>query len=139
MQRLHADAQPGRFIANPDQVALTRFFEKALADGGTLLLARDAGGTVIGYLLWTITERVENAFRHAEREGLLDQICVAPAARRQGIAQALIAVMKDQMRAAGLERWAVTYWNFNSASAALMESAGVRPGHIRAEGHLSDS
>lgn len=110
-------------------------FRTILNDSGHLLICKE-DGQALGYLLWTVAARPANPFRHAERMGLLDHIAVTHTARRQGIGLSLINAMKDAMRAEGLTGWAVTYWNFNKASAALMERTGATPAHVRAEGSV---
>ncbi len=135
VQTLHANALPGRFAQSPDQGELLEFFGTILKDSGHLLICKEED-QALGYLLWTIAARPANPFRHAERMGLLDHIAVTNPARRQGIGLSLINTMKAAMRADGLTGWAVTYWHFNTASAALMAKAGAIPAHIRAEGTL---
>jgi GNAT superfamily N-acetyltransferase len=135
VQTLHANALPGRFAQSPDPAELEAFFRTILNDSGYLLICKE-DDKPLGYLLWTVVVRPANPFRHAERMGLLDHITVTHSARRQGIGLSLINAMKEAMRAEGLTGWAVTYWNFNTASAALMAKAGATPAHIRAEGSL---
>ena len=112
-----------------------RLFGDAAAHPGTVFFVAefpapaDAGGiceaTLAGYcILRTVLD-----------EGSIDNICVAPAFRRQGIARALLeAAMKQAETEFGAETFTLEVRVSNEAARALyaslgFEEAGIRPGY----------
>lgn len=86
-------------------------------------VALDADGRVCGYA----------GMHHVVDEGYIDNVAVAPAARRQGVARALMAALETYGAANGLYRLTLEVRVSNAAAIALYETAGyvrdgVRPG-----------
>ena len=72
----------------------------------------------------------------AADEGFLDNVAVAPASRRGGVASALLDVLLAEGRARGLSRLTLEVRPSNAAALALYEKKGftcdgVRPGFYR--------
>ena len=82
-------------------------------------VAVDAAGQVLGYM----------GFHHIGDEGYVTNVAVFPAARRQGVAAALLAATADYARAHGLYRVTLEVRLSNEPAIALYEGAGyVRDG-----------
>ncbi len=103
---------------------------------GLRVLVWEHDGTCVGFLGFEIVESPQHAFWKAVRFGHLHHISVLPAYQRQGIGLALIAAMKEHLRAADVSRWEVSYWSFNTASAALMARAGAVPMWCKVEANI---
>ena len=89
-------------------------------------LAVDAAGTVLGYM----------GMHHVGDEGFVTNVAVHPAARRRGVAAALLAYMADYAAENRLYRITLEVRVSNTAAIALYEGAGyvrdgVRPGFYR--------
>jgi GNAT superfamily N-acetyltransferase len=89
-------------VAPPDD-ALLAMARALIADPereGLQLLARDAGGTAVGFatVFWTWSTL------SAARIGVMNDLFVAPDARGSGVAEALIAVCRERCRQRGA-RW----------------------------------
>ena len=89
-------------------------------------VALDAAGAVCGY----------GGMHHLGDEGYITNVAVSPAARRQGVARALLGAFDDYARAHALARVTLEVRMSNAAAIALYESAGyvrdgVRPGFYR--------
>lgn len=94
-----------------------RLFEEALGSGNTTpLVAQGEDGSVLGYLLFTAVLD----------EGGVDNIAVAPAARRQGIASALLTEFHRYGRDHGLAYLLLEVRSSNQAAAALYRKFGYR-------------
>ncbi len=138
VQALHAQAMPAHFRAGPGDDALVAMLHDRVAAGAEVLVWRGASG-VEGYVLCCVDERAASAIRPGERFGKVDQLCVAPGARRRGIGSALVEAAKARLLAQGAARWYVTWWAFNEASARTMARCGAAPLHQTAGGTLHAS
>ncbi len=86
----------------------------------------DEDGNVLGY----------GGFHRAADEGYIDNIAVFPAARRQGVAAAILASFKQYAAEQELIRLTLEVRASNAPAIALYETAGfirdgVRPGYYR--------
>jgi ribosomal protein S18 acetylase RimI-like enzyme len=61
-----------------------------LAEDGTVVWIARVDGFVAGFLVFKISISPQNAFCHARRDGLIDQLAVAARFRRQGVGHALM-------------------------------------------------
>lgn len=94
-----------------------RLFEESLENENTTALAALAGdGTALGYLIFTAVLD----------EGSLDNLAVSPAARRRGVASALLGAMARSARERGARRVYLEVRPSNRAAAALYEKWGWR-------------
>lgn len=104
-------------ICFPEDPWSRRLFEEALVNENTTsLLALAEDGSVLGYLLFTAVLD----------EGGVDNIAVAPAARRQGIASALLEEFRRYGREHGLVNLFLEVRPSNTGAAALYEKLGYR-------------
>ena len=134
VQSLHVAARPDVFHAQATKAEVTAYFAETLAQPGWFaLIAEDAEGQAVGYALCEVQDVARNAMHNTGRRGFLHHIAVAEAARRQGVASALLGAAKGRFQAAGATVWATTYWQFNAASAGLMAKAGLRPAIVLAD------
>ena len=131
---VHSSARPDIFRVDTDRSELSSVLQKWLAQSTmTALVAMNSDGRAYGYLIFEVQEREMHPLLQPSRRGFLHHICVDPSIRRIGIAAALVAEMKQRLRALGIERVATAYWAFNAPSAALMAKVGFTPFKVVAE------
>lgn len=129
MTAAHLDAVAAlEKICFPEDPWSRRLFEEALKNENTSsLLALAEDGSVLGYLLFTAVLD----------EGGVDNIAVAPAARRQGIASALLEAFHRYGREHGLASLFLEVRPSNTGAAALYEKLGYREVGRRKNYYLS--
>lgn len=104
-------------ICFPEDPWSRRIFAEALANGNTTsLLALAEDGSLLGYLFFTAVLD----------EGGVDNIAVAPAARRRGVASALLGAFHRYGREHGLNSLFLEVRPSNTGAAALYEKLGYR-------------
>ena len=136
VQALHAVERPGIFKWPTDAAAVAALFADLLARKGHFALIAEGDDGDLGYAYCEILDTPDDALTLARRRGVLHHIATIPAARRQGVAAALIGAAKARFRDAGAREWTTSYHAFNAASAALMAKAGLQVTILRAEGRL---
>ena len=129
MTAAHLDAVAAlEKICFPEDPWSRRLFGEALKNVNTSsLLALAEDGSVLGYLLFTAVLD----------EGGVDNIAVAPAARRQGIASALLEAFHRYGREHGLASLFLEVRPSNTGAAALYEKLGYREVGRRKNYYLS--
>ena len=104
-------------ICFPEDPWSRRVFEDSLAnESSAALLARTQEGELLGYIFFTVVLD----------EGSVDNIAVAPAARRQGIAEALMNACHQLARQRGAAFLLLAVRPSNRSAAALYEKLGYR-------------
>lgn len=131
LNALHARHLPGRFHDEAGEAALASHLRAEMARGRCVLGYR-AGGALRAYLMWRLEDRSASALERAGRVAVLDHLFVAPTWRRRGVGRRLVARFEEEARAGGAAEWIVTWHSFNTASEALMRSAGARPAVVAA-------
>ncbi len=131
---LHVAHQPANYTPTPPDKDLAGFLREWLAQPDvTALIAGDRDDPQ-GYLIWQVQDRPASLLKPAIRFAMLEHICVDVHHRGNGIATALVATMRSQCRAQGLGTIRTSYASFNTASARLMQRAGLEPVTVLAEG-----
>lgn len=101
----------------PEDPWSRQLFEEGLASENTgALIAQTEDGVVLGYLVFTTVLD----------EGSVDNIAVDPAARRQGVASALLEVFHRYGRARGLSVLLLEVRPSNGGAAALYRKMGYQ-------------
>lgn len=103
---------PVRPEGRDSQAAMAR----QLASEQVRLFGLYAGAQLVGAVLAT----------HDTRRGTVNRLAVAPAYRRQGLAQRLIAACEAWFHEQGIEVWMALIEAENTASLALFEHEGYR-------------
>jgi ribosomal protein S18 acetylase RimI-like enzyme len=107
----------------PDRARARAFLAERIERGESLiLLARDDDGTGLGFTqLYPLFSSVR-----AVRTWLLNDLFVAPSARRRGVAGALLRSAAEQARARGVASLSLSTALDNAPAQALYESLGWR-------------
>lgn len=128
--RFHHELDPARFF-RADDVAegYGRWLAReAKRDGALVLVAEDDHANVVGYAYATLEDRDWNELLDAH--GKLHDVFVDPAARRRGIARALVLAARDRLLARGAPRIVLSTAHRNTEAQALFTALGFRPSMI---------
>ncbi len=126
LARLHAELAPDAWGLNEEAEARYReYLATAWQDEHRRLFVAVREGIVVGYLAAVKSERAP-VFK-ANTCGVIGEICVAPAARRQGVGKALVAAALEWFREEGLPLAELGYATDNPMSVPFWEGLGFRP------------
>lgn len=125
--RLHHTLDARRFMAPPDDVerGYGAWLVKEARRRGAVVLVAALDGVVAGYAYATVEGRDWNEL--LEAHGKLHDVFVAEAARRRGIARALLEATRAALVALGCERIVLSTATGNHGAQRLFEAAGFRP------------
>lgn len=105
--------------------------ERALADARTGVFVAEAVAdgtdTVAGFARVLEVQTPEGGVLASRRFGLVDDLAVAPGARRAGVAGELLRATEEWARERGLPALEVTVWAFNAAARELYAKHGFSP------------
>ena len=88
------------------------------------IVAAESDGVICGFAVLHHIRRPENPFMY-ERDYLdIDEFCVDSAYRRQGVASAMIAFIREHAREKGFRRIELNMWEFNRDALAFYETVG---------------
>ena len=131
-QAPHLAARPDIF--RPTRlVQLDTWFRALLGRPTTRAWLAERGAEPVGYVLSILRSSEENPFCVARRWLELDQIAVATAHRKQGVARALTEQVLAHARAEGIPSVELGSWSFNGAAQAAFTRLGFAPQRVRFE------
>ena len=120
---LHVNGKPEVFKAGFAE-ELRELVYAVYRDPRRRIVVCEDGGTLCGYAILNHVTREENPFM-LERDYLdVDEFGVDTAHRRQGIATAMIAFIRDWAAKEGLGRIELNMWEFNEGALAFYEAVG---------------
>lgn len=125
VQGWHAAQYPETFFATPDPEGLIAHFQDRLAEPGCTAFL--AGDPPLGYALCCLQERDASVFSPAIRRLMVEQIAVAPTARRQGIGRALLAAARRLARDLAVDEIVLDSWEANHAAHEFFRAEGFSP------------
>ena len=121
----HHQWDPRRFFTTPDvSRSYQDYFRAQLGNRDVLLLVAERSGAVAGYLYGSVEGR--DWAMLLENHGAVHDVFVAPEARHQGAARALMHEATARFRQRGLERVVLYAATANAEGQALFESLGFR-------------
>jgi ribosomal protein S18 acetylase RimI-like enzyme len=125
VQAWHAEHYPDVFFARPDPQGLLAWFADRLADPACTAFL--AGDPALGYALCSFQARAANVFSPPVRRLVIDQIAVAPEARRKGHGMALMDAARALARDMAVDEILLDTWEANHAAHAFFRAAGFQP------------
>lgn len=125
VQAWHAAQYPEAFFPDPDPAALTAWFADRLADPACTAFL--AGDPATGYALCTLQTRDPSVFSPGYRRLMVDQIAVAPEARRQGQGRALLEAARRLARELKAGEILLDTWAANTEAHAFFSANGFGP------------
>jgi ribosomal protein S18 acetylase RimI-like enzyme len=123
---VHLEAEP-EIYREPRREDVVRWFEERLADDATEIYVAAQDGEPVGYVVSKIEHRPAHPFSHARSRVHVDQLAVAPQARRHGHGRALMAAVHERARAHGVSSVELGVRAFNSAALRFYEALGYAP------------
>ncbi len=123
--KFHHDLDSKRFLlVQGVEQGYRRYFESQLGESRTILLVATRGELRAGYAFARLEPRDWNALLDAH--GALHDIYVEPAARRSGVATALLDEVRRRLAEAGAPRVVLSTAVQNEAAQRLFERHGFR-------------
>jgi ribosomal protein S18 acetylase RimI-like enzyme len=124
--RVHHAFDPQRFMAPRDHAeqGYGRFLGSQLDDPETVVLVAERAGAVVGYVYAGLEPQSWKELRDAC--GFVHDVAVDEAARRDGVATALLDAAADWLRRQGAPRVVLWTADRNAAAQRLFERAGYR-------------
>lgn len=133
VHNLHRTNQPERYAPLPDDTSMASHLSEWLLRPDLSALGYQVGPDLVGYAIFEIERRAATPFRASETRAVLHHICVDKKCRRKGVGSALIGEIRSALLCAGGDVMTATVAEFNTASAALMSRAGLRPVMVMSE------
>ncbi len=124
--RTHHDFDPQRFIAETPgtEHGYGSFLGGQLRNADAVILVAELDGAVVGYAYGGVEGHDWMALRGPA--GVLNDVVVDPAHRRNGLGRALLDAMLAELEAKGAPRVVLSTAEKNEAAQRLFESAGFR-------------
>ena len=134
----HHDFDPRRFLApKPDMAELYgRFLGSQSERSDKLVLVADMGGAVVGYAYAGVEGNDYMALRGPA--GVIYDLVVDPAHRRQGIGTALLDAAQSALAARGEPRAVLSTAERNAGAQRMFEKAGFRRTMVEMTRELTD-
>lgn len=129
---LHLDAEPGRYAAT-DRAAVAGRFRELVEDPAAEVLLAEREGDAVGYVVVVGVDRPSHVFAPARRWAELNQLAVAPCARRTGIGRMLMDGAAQSARSRGYPELQLTVRAHNEGARAFYEAIGFRHAQSRLE------
>lgn len=124
LERVHREHHPGLYRSAEALVIDSTFVARSLGDPNVGLLVAASGGVVCGFVRVVATRTPEGHALLARSFARVDELAVAPDARRNGVGNSLLEAAEGWARSQGLPAMEVTVWAFNQAASQLYEKHG---------------
>jgi ribosomal protein S18 acetylase RimI-like enzyme len=125
VQDLHHRNRPDWFKPADPEAAIPLYCGLLVDPTITAYLAEEGPGESLGYLVARTVERPETALTWGARIVDIDQIGVAPTARRRGVGAALIRSARQLADSVGADRLHLTVWGFNEDAQVFFRAQGL--------------
>jgi diamine N-acetyltransferase len=123
---MHVEAFPGTFRRDPPEEAVSIAFKEAIESSTSYwLLAEEE--RAVAFLSADFRHRAETWYMIAHRVCYISGVVVEPDCRRRGIARALLAELRHEVRSRGVTRIELDVWSFNAEARRAFASLGFCP------------
>lgn len=128
---LHHDLRPDLFMPASSKFG-QEDLEAMLGNPQKPIYVYEANGQVLGHLFleW---KQPNNGVRYPHKSLYIEDLCVAQAARHQGVGQALMAFAEDLARQQGAFNLTLNVWEANQSARAFYERADFKPQQTQME------
>ena len=132
VHEVHLRARADYFKFAPRTAVAERLREQ-IGSTETKVFVAEFEGNVAGYAVAIVFRKADSLVVRAREWCEVDEICVAEAFRRRGIATALLQAVVEDARAAGIRNIELNTWAFNMDAQRAFKSFGFVPKNIRFE------
>jgi ribosomal protein S18 acetylase RimI-like enzyme len=123
IQASHQPERPDWFKpANP--ASALELYREMLSDSKVTVFLAEEGDDALGFLMAVTHERPDTPLSFAQTVLEIDQIGVAPSARRRGVGHALFQAALELAEEVSARRVVLTTWVFNDGAHRFFESEG---------------
>jgi ribosomal protein S18 acetylase RimI-like enzyme len=127
---LHVGAEPEVYV--PAEAAqVEAWARERLAAPGVRAVVAELDGAPVGYVVTTEIRRAGTPLAAPRAFLLVDELAVAPTARRRGVGRALMDAAHGLARASGLPRVELDVRSWNEAALGFYRALGYAPLHLR--------
>jgi diamine N-acetyltransferase len=123
IQRMHHERRPDWFRPVDDDASVELYLELLADPAVTVYLAEDADA--VGFVVVKVHQRPDSALGVGQTILELDQIGVAPTARRLGVGRELMNAVRERANEVSAQRIILTTWEFNVDAHRFFESEGL--------------
>jgi shikimate dehydrogenase len=127
VQLLHAELEPAHFKAETNHREIRDYFETALERQSNRFTLAEDNGRVIGYIWFQYQDRPETPFTFSLTRIYIHHIVVDEAARRRGVASALLAQACSEASDEGIDHIVLDTWAANSGAQSFFQAHGFTP------------
>ncbi|MGI5490350.1 N-acetyltransferase family protein [Microtetraspora malaysiensis] len=125
---IHVEHRPDIYKAQPSQEELAAVFKDRLVQESARIFIAELDGQPVGYAGATLHERAGGVFVHGGGSIIfLDQLAIAPQAKRHGVGSGLLNAVREAGRDAGCLRLITEVWDFNHEARSFYEAVGFLP------------
>ena len=123
VNELHVEGKPEIFKPGfPDE--LRDFIHVIFRDPLKKIVVCESGGEICGFAVLSRIEKPETPFKLARVYLDIDEFGVDEAHRRQGIASAMVAFIRDYAKQEGFDWIELNMWEFNQDALKFYEAVG---------------
>ncbi len=126
VQWLHAGLEPSLFKAVTDEMEVAAFFSAQLDSPQHAFRVAEIDGAIAGYVWFEKQETAETPFTFPTRRVYVHHLAVDAAARRQGVASALLKNVQDEARADSINKLVLATWATNDTAQAFFAAQGLK-------------
>jgi len=131
LMAFHQEVAPHVWTLTSDAEERYRgYLNQMMQDANRRIFIAEQDGEAVGYLVAAKGQRPPVLVPSAR--GVLEEICVAPTARRRGVAKALVAEAMEWFQQEGMPMVEVGYATDNPISGAFWQAQGFRPYRVTA-------
>jgi GNAT superfamily N-acetyltransferase len=121
---LHQQSFP-TYYRSPGDEQLRGAMRDFLAAEETVVWVALVDSVPVGFLVFKLVAAEENAFCHARREGLIDQLSVDADHRRQGVGRTLVAQAEQYARSQGCNELCLAVLVTNDTTRQFYQNLGL--------------
>jgi PhnO protein len=130
IQQMHHEQRPDWFKPANDKTTVEMYREMLTNAAFTVYIAEE-GKEPLGFVAAVVHQRPHTPLGWAQTVLEVDQIGVAPSARRRGVGHALFTVVRELADEVSADRIGLTTWVFNFDAHRFFEAEGLETEMLR--------
>jgi ribosomal protein S18 acetylase RimI-like enzyme len=127
---LHVGAEPAVYVAT-DAAQVEAWARERLGAPDVRAVVAELDGAAVGHVVTQVVRRAGTPFTAPRAFLLVEELVVAPAARRRGVGRALMDAAHALAGELGLSRVELDVRPWNEAALAFYRALGYAPAHLR--------